>query len=110
MAEPASLFIVAGAIQSLALLFQELVRIRILLLVGSIVYLLCFVFTAEALPWQVITGILMASLANLAGLIMLMIRRSARMFPPDQLALFSMFGGVQRVNFVHSCIMARSTR
>lgn len=97
--EPGHLVFLAAAIQAVALLFQGQVRIRFFLLIGSMVYLTYYMIAADEPLWEAMVATLAMSAANIYGLAALLMANTVRSIPGDQIALFSMFGGVEPWEF-----------
>ena len=89
----------AAAIQAGALLFQGQIKIRVLLLVGSLVYVTYYMFAADEPLWEAMIATLAMSIANVFGLTTHMLARSMKAIPKNQFALFSMLGGVEPWEF-----------
>ncbi|MGI9463591.1 MAG: hypothetical protein ACR2OM_06615, partial [Aestuariivirgaceae bacterium] len=66
--KPEHLVFLAAAIQAAALLFQGQTKIRVLLLVGSMTYLLYYMLAAEEPLWEAMIATLAMSAANIYGL------------------------------------------
>lgn len=97
----------AAAVQAAALLFTEQVKIRVLLLIGSALYLVYYAVVAGDPLWEAMAATLAMSLANVFGLTALMVSRSARFIPANQMNLYSMFSGVEPGEF--RALMKRGT-
>jgi len=97
----------AAAVQAAALLFTEQVKIRVLLLIGSALYLVYYAVVAGDPLWEAMAATLAMSIANLFGLTALMVSRSARFIPANQMNLYSMFSGVEPGEF--RALMKRGT-
>ena len=97
--KPENLVFLAAAIQAAALLFQGQTKIRILLLIGSMTYLLYYMFAAEEPLWEAMIATLAMSVANIIGLTAYLLGNTVRLIPPSQLGLYSMLGGVEPGEF-----------
>lgn len=97
--QPQHLVFLAAAIQAAALLFQGQTKIRILLLVGSMTYLLYYMFAADEPLWEAMIATVAMSLANVVGLTMYLLGNTVRLIPASQLGLYSMLGGVEPGEF-----------
>lgn len=99
LVSPGYLVFFAACLQAAALLFRDQIRIRILLLLGSVVYLIYYAVAVQAPLWEAMAATVAMSVANLYGLTALLLSRTACLIPPSQAALFSMFGGVEPGEF-----------
>lgn len=97
--QPQHLVFLAAAIQAAALLFQGQTKIRVLLLVGSMTYLLYYMLAADEPLWEAIIATLAMSIANIVGLTAYLLGNTVRLIPASQLGLYSMLGGVEPGEF-----------
>jgi len=97
--QPQQLVFLAAAIQAAALLFQGQTKIRILLLIGSMTYLLYYMFAADEPLWEAVIATLAMSIANIVGLTAYLLGNTVRLIPASQLGLYSMLGGVEPGEF-----------
>ncbi len=91
---PDNLVFLAAAIQAGALLFRGQIKIRVLLLIGSMVYLLYYMTVAKEPLWEAIIATTAMSVANIFGLGALLLGNTVRLIPASQIPLYSMFGSV----------------
>jgi len=91
---PGKLVFLAAAIQAAALLFQGPLRIRILLLIGSVVYLFYYTIAAKEPLWEAIIATSAMSIANIYGLAKYYLDKMYRFIPTNQITLFSLFGEI----------------
>ncbi len=91
---PENLVFLAAAIQAAALLFRGQIRIRVLLLIGSMVYLVYYMIVATEPLWEAMIATAAMSVANVYGLCALLLGNTVRLIPASQIPLFSMFGTV----------------
>ncbi len=96
---PGNLVFLAAAIQAAALLFRGQLRLRVLLLTGSIVYLFYYMVAAKEPLWEAMIATSAMSIANIYGLAVLILGNTVRLIPANQIALFSMFGEIQPGEF-----------
>ncbi|MEP3277244.1 MAG: cyclic nucleotide-binding domain-containing protein [Stappiaceae bacterium] len=96
---PENLVFLAAAIQAAALLFRGQIRIRVLLLTGSGVYLAYYMLAAKEPLWEAMIATLAMALANIYGLVVMMLSNKIRSIPSHQISLFSMFDGVEPCEF-----------
>jgi len=97
--QPQHLVFLAAAIQTAALLFQGQTKIRVLLLIGSMTYLLYYAFAADEPLWEAMIATIAMSLANIVGLTTYLLGNTVRLIPASQLGLYSMLGGVEPGEF-----------
>ena len=93
------LVFLAAAIQATALLFRGQIKIRILLLIGSMVYLIYYMIAAKEPLWEAMIATCAMSIANIYGLGSILLRNRVKFIPADQHALYSMFCGVEPGEF-----------
>ncbi len=91
---PDNLVFLAAAIQAAALLFRGQIRIRVFLLVGSMVYLVYYMTVATEPLWEAMIATAAMSVANVFGLGALLLGNTVRLIPASQIPLYSMFGSV----------------
>lgn len=91
---PDNLVFLAAAIQAGALLFRGQIKIRVMLLIGSVVYLLYYMTVAKEPLWEAIIATTAMSVANIFGLGALLLGNTVRIIPASQIPLYSMFGNV----------------
>lgn len=96
---PGTLVFAAAAIQAAALLFRGQVRIRVLLLIGSGVYLAYYMLATSEPLWEAMIATIAMALANIYGLIDLLLGNKVRSIPSHQMSLFSAFAGVEPDEF-----------
>ncbi len=99
LVKPEHLVFLAAAIQAAALLFQGQTKIRVLLLIGSMTYLLYYAFAADEPLWEAMIATFAMSVANIIGLTAYLLGNAVRLIPASQLGLYSMLGGVEPGEF-----------
>lgn len=97
--KPEHLVFLAAAVQAAALLFQGQTRIRIVLLVGSMIYLIYYMTAAEEPLWEAIIATMAMAVANIYGLTARLLGNTVRLIPANQVSLFSMIGEVEPGEF-----------
>lgn len=97
--QPANLVYVAAGAQVLGYLFRDQVKLRLLLLFGTLFYVLYYALAATEPLWDAIVASSVLGAANLVGLSSLLLSRSAWLIPAEQRALFQMLGGIQPGDF-----------
>ncbi|MCP5080374.1 MAG: cyclic nucleotide-binding domain-containing protein [Alphaproteobacteria bacterium] len=91
---PDNLVFLAAAIQAAALLFRGQIKIRVSLLIGSMVYLIYYMTVATEPLWEAMIATAAMSVANVFGLGALLLGNTVRLIPARQIPLYSMFGSV----------------
>ncbi len=99
VAQPGHIVYVAAATQAVGLIFRTQITLRIFLLVGSGLYLVYYAVAAQTPLWEAMAATTAIALANVYGLILLILSRSARMIPADQAGLHQMLGGLEPGDF-----------
>ncbi|MCL4766814.1 MAG: cyclic nucleotide-binding domain-containing protein [Hyphomicrobiaceae bacterium] len=99
VSQPGSIVYLAAATQAAGLLFRTQIVLRIFLLLGSGLYLTYYAVAAATPLWEAMVATTAIALANIFGLTLLMLSRSARMIPADQVALHDMLGGLEPGDF-----------
>lgn len=96
---PGNIVYAAAATQAAGMLFRSQILLRSLLLVGSGLYLIYYALAAEDPLWQAMAATTTLALANAYGLSMLLLSRSTRIIPADQLPLYEMLSGLEPGDF-----------
>ncbi len=91
---PDNLVFLAAAIQAAALLFRGQTKIRVFLLLGSIVYLLYYMTVATEPLWEAMIATAAMAVANVYGLCALLLGNTVRLIPASQMPIYTMFGSV----------------
>lgn len=99
ISHPGNLVFIAAAAQVVGMLCRSQTLLRIFLLIGSSFYFLNYAFAAEEPLWQGMAASTAMSMANVYGLSMLLLSRSTRIIPADQLALYRIMGGLEPGHF-----------
>lgn len=99
VSHPGNLVFIAAAAQVVGMLCRSQTLLRIFLLIGSTFYFLNYAFAADEPLWQGMAAATAMSTANVYGLSMLLLSRSTRIIPADQLALYRIMGGLEPGHF-----------
>ena len=99
VAQPGNIVYIAAATQAAGMLFRSQIILRVLLLLGSGLYLVYYATAAENPLWQAMAATTAISLANIYGISMLLLSRSVRIIPAHQFALFKMLDGMEPGDF-----------
>ncbi|MEP3628521.1 MAG: cyclic nucleotide-binding domain-containing protein [Hyphomicrobiales bacterium] len=98
-AQPGSLVIGAGACYVLGLLFKNQIILRILILIGTGLYIGYYYLAAAEPLWGAIYTSVLIGIANIIGFINLLISQSPRFIAAGQMDLYNMLGGMEPGNF-----------
>ena len=97
--QPSSLVIGAAACYVLGLLFKNQIVLRILILIGTVLYIYYYYAAADEPLWEAIYTSLLIGASNIVGFINLLISQSPRFISPNQMDLYNMLGGMEPGNF-----------
>lgn len=96
---PSTLVIGAGACYMLGLLFKNQIILRLLILIGTGLYIYYYYIAAEQPLWDAIITSVLIGVSNIIGFINLLISQSPRFIAPGQMDLYNMLGGMEPGNF-----------
>lgn len=97
--QPSSLVLGAGACYVLGLLFKNQIILRVLILMGTALYIGYYYIAADEPLWGAIYTSVLIGIANIIGFINLLISQSSRFINPGQMDLYNMLGGMEPGNF-----------
>jgi len=91
---PPNLVLIAGLSHIVAYLIINQVTMRVLLLVGTVLYVWYYCVIADAPLWEAVYTSVAMGLANLAGLFLLTARKSRLALPPKHRDIYPLFDGL----------------